>query len=88
MPLPLAIQYTKAAPKYLEALDAPTKKRMIGKIKDIAKAPEDLRLSYPLSNSAKRSTKIGKYRILMVVIGEETLLVSDIGSRGQIYDNA
>jgi mRNA-degrading endonuclease RelE of RelBE toxin-antitoxin system len=87
MTLPLPIGYTKSAAKYLEALDAPTKRRIKEKIAEVASNPEDPRCSYPLTNSDKRSSRVGSYRILMLV-KEDLLLVSDIDSRGQIYRNA
>jgi mRNA interferase RelE/StbE len=87
MTLPLPIRYTKAAAKYLEALDAPTKQRIKQKIAEVADVPDDPRRSYQLTNSDKRSSRVGKYRILMLII-EDNLLVSDIDSRGQIYKNA
>jgi len=44
----------------------------------------DVRLSYPLVGSTKRSSRVGKYRILFE-IESDTLIVADIGPRGQIY---
>jgi mRNA interferase RelE/StbE len=87
MTTPLAVRYTKAAVKYLECLDAPTQKRIKEKVKQVAAEPHALRHSYFLTNSDKRSSRIGKYRILMLII-KDTLLVSDIGPRGQIYRKA
>jgi mRNA-degrading endonuclease RelE of RelBE toxin-antitoxin system len=87
MPLPLEVRYTKAAAKYLEALDSPTKKRIKERVKAVAQEPDNLRLSYFLTNSTKRSSRIGKYRILMLIL-DDVLLVSDIASRGQVYRNA
>lgn len=86
MNLPLAIRYTKSAAKYLEALDATTKARIKKKIAEVAAEPDDLRHSYFLTNSEKRSSRVGKYRILMLII-DGTLLISDIDSRGQVYRN-
>jgi mRNA interferase RelE/StbE len=68
----------------LERLDKPTKNRIHEKLRAIADAPTDLRLSYPLVGVAKRSTRIGRYRVLFEIDGER-LIVSDIGPRGQIY---
>jgi mRNA-degrading endonuclease RelE of RelBE toxin-antitoxin system len=50
----------------------------------IAKDPYDLHLSYPLTATDKRSTRVGKFRVLFQV-DSETLTVSDVGPRGQIY---
>jgi mRNA-degrading endonuclease RelE of RelBE toxin-antitoxin system len=44
----------------------------------------DVRLSYPLTGSTKRSSRVGKYRILFE-IDSDSLIVADIGPRGQIY---
>jgi mRNA-degrading endonuclease RelE of RelBE toxin-antitoxin system len=84
--MPLPIRYTKSAAKYLEALDVPTKRRIKEKIADVASDPDNIRHSYFLTNSAKRSSRVGKYRILMLIL-DEAVLVSDIDSRGQIYRN-
>ena len=81
---PLTIKLTSTPLKYLNSLDKTTRQRIIEKLKDIAKAPMDVRLSYPLSGSAKRSSRVGRYRILFE-IDSETLIVADIGPRGQIY---
>ena len=86
MPIPLRISYTKASVKYLEALDATTKKRIKDKIGLVAIEPENVRHSFFLTNSNKRRAQVGKYRILMLV-SDDDLIVSDIGSRGQIYRN-
>ena len=73
--------------KYLQSLDKPTKTRIKEKLEAIAKDPTNSNLSYPLTNSQKRSTRVGGYRILFQV-DEKTLVVSDIGPRGQIYRKA
>lgn len=82
--MPLAIKLTSTPFKYLNSLDRTTRQRIVKKLNDIAKAPTDVRLSYPLSGSGKRSSRVGKYRILFE-IDSETLTVADIGPRGQIY---
>ncbi len=83
----LNVRLTKTPFKYLEALDKPTKRRILEKLQAIAENPSDSRLSYPLEASEKRSTRIGKYRILFT-IQDDNLIVADINSRGQVYRNA
>jgi mRNA-degrading endonuclease RelE of RelBE toxin-antitoxin system len=82
--LALKVQLAGSAFKYLEGLDRITKARIREKLEAIAEAPYDPRLSKPLTATAKRSTRIGSYRVLFE-IDEETLFVADIGPRGQIH---
>ena len=84
--MPLEIRLTATAKKYLDSLDKPTRKRIAEKLKAIAEAPSDARLSKPLVGADKRSARIGQYRILFVT-DEFFLTVVDIGPRGQIYRN-
>jgi mRNA interferase RelE/StbE len=83
----LEIKITATPFKYLSSLDRPTKKRIIEKLEAIAKDPTNVNLSYPLTDSSKRSSRVGGYRILFVV-DDKTLTVADIGPRGQIYRKA
>ncbi len=82
--MPLTIKLTSTPFKYLQSLDKVTKERISEKLREIAQAPMDVRLSYPLIGSTKRSSRVGKYRILFE-IESDTLIVADIGPRGQIY---
>jgi mRNA-degrading endonuclease RelE of RelBE toxin-antitoxin system len=83
----LNVRLTKTPARYLEALDKPTKRRIKEKLMAIAENPGDSRLSYPLEASEKRSSRVGKYRILFKIEGDD-LIVADINSRGQVYRNA
>ncbi len=82
--MPLTVRLGKRSANYLESLDAPTRKRVKEKLKAIAENPTDLRLSKPLTGDNRRSARVGKYRILLLIEGD-VLLVSAIGSRGQVY---
>jgi mRNA-degrading endonuclease RelE of RelBE toxin-antitoxin system len=82
--LALAVKITDTPAKYLRSLDKPTQTRIIEKLKAIAENHLDSRLSYPLVAQEKRCTRVGRYRVLFEVFGQE-LIVSDIGPRGQIY---
>ena len=84
--MPLNIKLTKTPLKYLQALDKPTRGRVKEKLQAISENPADTRLSYPLEGTAKRCSRVGKYRILFT-IEDDTLFVSDIDSRGQVYRN-
>ena len=77
-------QISKNAFKYIEPLDKPTKARIKEKIRELCRFPFDIRISKPLVGSDRRSARVGAYRILFIVI-ERTLLVADVGPRGQVY---
>lgn len=83
----LKIKITATPLKYLKNLDKPTRQRIVEKLQDIAENPTDARLSYPLTASNKRSTRVGSYRVLFTT-DAEVLEVADIGPRGQIYRKA
>jgi len=87
MQLPLAIQYTKAAAKYLESLDGTMRQRIKKKVAEVAASPDNPACSLPLKCSDKRKGRVGSYRILFL-IEADTLIVADIGPRGQVYRNA
>ena len=80
----LEIKITATPSKYLASLDKPTRKRISDKLQAIAENPNDVRLSYPLASTTKRSSRVGGYRILFEIAGNQ-LIVADIGPRGQIY---
>jgi mRNA interferase RelE/StbE len=82
--LALNIKLTSSAAKYLGNLDKTTRRRITDKLKELADKPLDLRLSYPLQGSTKRSSRIGNYRVLCE-IQQNDLVVAAIGPRGQIY---
>jgi len=82
--LALQIKITGTPFRYLQSLDKPTKTRIQDKLNAIAAAPTDPRLSKPLTGVSQRTARVGGYRIIFT-IEEETLIVSDIGPRGQIY---
>jgi mRNA-degrading endonuclease RelE of RelBE toxin-antitoxin system len=84
--LALQIKITATPLKYLKSLDKPTRQRIIAKLQDIAENPTDARLSYPLTASDKRSSRIGSY--VLFSINDKVLEVADIGPRGQIYRKA
>ena len=65
-------------------LDRPTRERIRAKIQAIAESPYDARLSKPLINQQKRTSRIGTYRIIFELTDQE-LVVADIGPRGQVY---
>ncbi len=80
----LTVKVTDSPRKYLATLDKPTRDRISAKLLAISENPFDSRLSYPLTAQDKRSSRVGKYRILFQIIGSD-LVVADIGPRGQIY---
>lgn len=87
--MPLEISYSKQAANYLKNLDAPLKRRVHEKVAEVAADHLDPRNSKPLEGSEKRSARVGKFRILLLVIKEKNaLVVAEIASRGQIYREA
>jgi mRNA interferase RelE/StbE len=70
--------------KYIETLDQPTRKRIKNKITELCRDPTDIRLSKPLQGDHRRTARVGSYRILFIIEGE-TLLISEVGPRGEIY---
>jgi len=85
--LALLIEITDTPFKYLKSLDKPTRRRIKEKLEALAEDPTNIRLSLPLSASNKRRARVGGYRILFT-FDEQTLTVSDIGPRGQVYRGA
>jgi mRNA-degrading endonuclease RelE of RelBE toxin-antitoxin system len=84
MKLPLVVVFTKGAAKSLDSLDAPTRKRIMKKIDAVAADPLNPRHSYPLIGSSKRAARVGGFRILLVIL-DPNLLVVEIETRGQVY---
>jgi len=82
--LPLEVVIAKTAAKNLQALDAPTRQRMIDKIDAIAADPFNPSNSYPLQGTYKRSARVGGFRIILA-IEENNLLILNIEPRGQVY---
>ncbi len=87
--MPLEISYTRQSANYLKNLDTSTKRRVHEKIASVASDYMDPKNSYPLEGSEKRSARVGKYRILLLIIIEKNaLVVAEIASRGQVYREA
>jgi mRNA interferase RelE/StbE len=80
----LKIQIAKEPAKYFQRLDRPTKKRILKKLEEIAADPLKLRIAKPIQSDSRLSTRVGDYRIF-ILIEENTLIVSEIGPRGQVY---
>ena len=81
-------EVSKTAAKHIQSLDKPTRSRIKEKIRELCRFPFDIRISKPLVGRDKRSARVGAYRILFIVIDEETLFVADVGPRGQVYRDA
>jgi len=70
--------------KKLEKLDKATKERIADSINEILKNPEKFKpLRYELKGL--RSARIGKWRIIYRVEGEEVIILS-IGHRKNVYE--
>ena len=85
MNLPLEVILSKSAAKTLQALDAPTRKRIVDKLQAVAADPLNPRHSYPLQGTNRRSARVGGYRILLLIQEPNRLAVDVIESRGQVY---
>ena len=75
------IEYDKQAAKTLERLDAPTKQRIKQGIEGIPNG--DIKPLEGYTDGTCR-LRVGKFRVVFVINGE-TVVVRDIGSRGDIY---
>jgi mRNA-degrading endonuclease RelE of RelBE toxin-antitoxin system len=85
----LKVSYSRQSANYLKNLDAPTKRRVHEKVAAVAADYMDPKNSYPLEGSEKRSARIGKYRILLLIIPDKNaLIVAEIAPRGQVYRDA
>jgi mRNA interferase RelE/StbE len=82
--LALNVKLTSSAAKYLGKLDKTTRRRITDRLNELADKPFDLRISYPLQGTTKRSSRVGGYRILFEV-GESDLVIAAVGPRGQVY---
>lgn len=78
------LQIRKEALKYFERLDSSLKERIRAKLRQICADPFDVEWSKPLVSTDKRSTRVGAYRVLFIVV-ENVVLVTDIDSRGGVY---
>ena len=82
------IIFAKTPNKYVERLDAPTKARIYEKLDRIAadfSDPPNSALSLPLAgNPPLRYTRVGDYRIIFDLL-PETVSVTDVGPRGDVY---
>jgi mRNA interferase RelE/StbE len=75
------------AVKDLDALDDKLKKRMLGRIAELADAPYDPKLSIKLTNQGGlRRSRVAGWRIIFLVDDKaKTLSVVTIERRGQVY---
>lgn len=85
----MQIELSKAAAKYLKALDKPTRERIKTAIRGLTKEPPqgDIKTLKGYTDGRKR-LRVGKYRIIYNYLPNGTvtiLYVFDIDSRGDIY---
>jgi mRNA interferase RelE/StbE len=73
----------KAAVKYLEKLDVPTKQRIKAALDGLAKEPPEGDIRQLTGQDGYR-LRVGDYRILFDMAGTE-IIVYNIGPRGQAY---
>ena len=85
----MEIRYSKAAVKAINAMDKPTKNRILVGIEGLTHKPPlgDIKTMQGY-NDGRQRLRIGKYRIIYKYTLEmelEILHIMDIGSRGDIY---
>lgn len=81
------IQVASQARKYIEKLDAPTKKRFRDQIDELKKDPWGN--SKPVVNTKPpiRSCRIGGWRIVLQIWAEDKkVLIAMVYPRGQVYE--
>ena len=77
----MEIDYSKAAVKYINGLDKPSKERIRAGIKGIPKG--DIK---PLRGSpGSYRLRVGDWRIIFSYPDDNTILVEKIGPRGGVY---
>ncbi|MDI3299035.1 MAG: type II toxin-antitoxin system RelE/ParE family toxin [Bacillota bacterium] len=83
----LRIELTYEAEKDLDRLDRTTERRIRRRLRELADAPFDLRLSKPLVGlEGLRSSRVGDWRILFTVNEAERILeVLAVRPRGEAY---
>jgi len=81
------IEVSKKAAKYIGRLGTPDRARFISLFKEIAVDP--LGQSDPLvnSNPPARKSRVGGWRVIFIIDQpNQTVFISDVGPRGQIYN--
>jgi mRNA interferase RelE/StbE len=83
------VEFLRRAARYYERLQPHVQRRIGDRIDQIAWQPEDPSLSIPLkARPGTWRARVGNLRIILDVREESrTLLVIDIGPRGDIYKN-
>jgi mRNA-degrading endonuclease RelE of RelBE toxin-antitoxin system len=83
--LSYTVRLARSANAYLRRLPPPLQARISQRIDQIAEDP--FSVSKPLrATEGARSARVGDYRIIFDVdIATQTVFVTDIGPRGQIY---
>lgn len=82
----MRIAYTDRAFRQLDALDPPTRERIMEKMQWLTQQDEPLRFAHPLRGSVRREIRfrIGDWRVIVHPHGDQ-LLVLRIGNRRDIY---
>ena len=80
-----SVSLSRAAAKYLDRCDAPTRDRLREKLERLKADPFDPQNSKPLKGREdQRSARVGGLRILFRV-NDLDIIVAEIGPRGEIY---
>lgn len=80
-----SVSLSRAAEKYFERCDAPTRDRLKQKLEKLKADPFDPQHSKPLKGrSDQRSARVGNLRIIFV-LKDADIIVAAIGPRGEVY---
>lgn len=82
----LQIKLLKQPKEFLERTDRKTKEAILKHFAQLSENPFAFPLSKPLRQRPERCCRVGNYRILFLVVEEETvLLIVIIGDRRDVY---
>ncbi len=79
----MSIEYSKKAIKAIKSINEPYRGRILKAIKKIPSG--DIKQMKNYDNAYR--LRVGKYRIIYYNIDTHTILIDEIGLRGQIYKN-
>lgn len=78
------ILYSKSSLKFLKATDKPMRAKILSAIDGLTKVPPVGDIKVLQGRDDEYRLRCGKYRILYTY-NDNTLIINDIGSRGDIY---
>ena len=79
------VEWAKRAQKRLVRLDRPTQRRVLGAIELLVEEGRGDVRRFEGSDDIDYRLRVGDWRVLFSHLDDGTLLIHDIGSRGDIY---